>query len=138
MINTFRKLLIRIGKVLPFVVCLLTCIHYAENAFALATNDFLVYDGVVIPNAQFSFLIGLYFEYNVQTLIVLCVLSISIRTCIHNKLACAYLGVNLLEKWYFDFELETTTIYIICIINIAITSFLCYKGIRILLSSRKQ
>lgn len=133
MINTFRKLLIRIGKVLPFVVCLLTCIHYAENAFALATNDFLVYDGVVIPNAQFSFLIGLYFEYNVQTLVVLCVLSIAIRTCIYNKLACAYLGANMLEKWYFDFELETTYIYIICFANIIVAGWLTYRGVIIIL-----
>lgn len=34
---------------------------------------------------------------------------------------------------YFDFELEQTTIYIICIINIAVSFYLTYKGIKILL-----
>lgn len=130
MIWYFRKLLIRFGKVLPFVVCVMTLINYAETAFALATSHFLIFDGIVIPNTPFSFLVGLYFEYNLQMLFVLVILSIATSTCVYNKLACIYLGFNLLEKSYLDFELEPTTIYIICTINIVITSFLCYKGVK--------
>jgi hypothetical protein len=44
-----------------------------------------------------------------------------------------YLGINLWEKSYLDFELEPTTIYIICIINILVAGWLTYKGIKILL-----
>lgn len=131
MINEFRKLLIRIGKILPFVVCFLVCIHYTETAFALATSDFVVYDGVVIPNTRLSFFVGHYFEYNIQTLAVLIVLSVSIRTCIYNKLACAYLCVNLLEKWYFDFEMYPEQIICICVFNIVTSMFLVFKGVKI-------
>ena len=133
MINKIRKLLIHIGKVLPFVVCFLMCINYLETAFALATSDYLHYDGVVILNTPISFFIGQYFEYNLQMLAVLVIISIAIETCIYNKLSCAYLGVNLVEKSYFDFEIEPTYIYIICIVNIAIASYLIYKGIKNLL-----
>ena len=136
MINRFRRLLIQIGKVLPFVVCALVAINYAETAFALATNDFLMYDGIVIPNTRISFFIGHYFEYNIQMLVVLVIISIATETCIYNKLACGYLGVNLAEKSYFDFELEITTIYLICLANIIVAGYLTWKGLRII--SRKQ
>lgn len=131
MIVWFRKLLIRLGKVLPFVVCALALVNYAETAFALATNDFLSMGGIVIPNTQLSFIVGLYFEYNLQMLFVLVILSIATSTCVYNKLACLYLGFNLLEKSYFDFELEPTYIYMICIVNIIIAAWLVYKGVKI-------
>lgn len=137
MINQFRRLLIQIGKVLPFVVCALVAINYSETAFALATSDFLMYDGIVIPNTRISFFIGHYFEYNTQMLVVLVILSIAISTCVYNKLACAYLGINLAEKSYFDFELEITTIYIICLANIIVAAYLTYKGATIFLKSAK-
>jgi hypothetical protein len=83
-----------------------------------------------------SCVIGNQLEYNISHLLVLCVLSTSISTCVYNKLACGYLGINLAEKSYFDFELEPTTIYIICLANIIVASYLTFKGIKII--SRKQ
>ena len=133
MTNRFRRLLIQVGKVFPFAVCFLVVINYTEMAFALSTNDFLMYDGIVIPNTRISFFIGRYFEYNLQMLVVMCIISIAIETCIYNKLACLYLGINLLEKSYFDFELEPTTIYIICLANIIVAGYLTVKGIKTLL-----
>ena len=132
MVNKVRKLLIRLGKILPFVICFLVFINYAESAFAVATSDYLLYDGIVIPNTPISLFVGRYFEYNIQMLAVLVILSISIQTCVHNKLACMYLGINLLEKSYFDFELETIHICVICIINMIIAGYITYKGIKIL------
>ena len=133
MVTKVRKLLIRVGKVLPFIVCFIAFINFIEIAFATATSDFLVYDGIVIPNTPISFFIGQYFEYNLQMLFVLVILSIAIQTCVYNKMACAYLGINLAEKSYFDFELELTTIYIICLANIIIAGYLTVKGIKILI-----
>lgn len=134
MINEFRKLLIRIGKILPFVICFLVCLNYAETAFALATNNYLDWNGVVIPNTPISFLIGQYFEYNLQMLVVLCIISIAIETCIYNKLSCVYLCVNLYEKSYFaNVELYTETIYIIAVANIIVSGFFVYKGAKMLI-----
>lgn len=134
MINKFRRLLIRVGKILPFIVCLLILLQYAETAFSLLLSDFLVYDDMVIPNTPISFFIGQYFEYNLQMLVVLCIISIAIETCIYNKLACLYLGVNLYEKSYFaNVELYTETIYIIAVANIIVSGFFVYKGAKMLI-----
>lgn len=132
MINKIRRLLIQLGKTLPFVVCFLMCLNYSEMVFSLATSNYLVYDGVVILNTPISFFIGQYFEYNVQMLFVLSVISIAIRTCLYNKLACLYLGINLIEKSYFDFEIEINTVYVITIINIIVSTWITYKGIKML------
>ena len=137
MVTKIRKLLIKVGKVLPFVICFITCLNFIETAFATATSDFLVYDGIVIPNTPISFFIGQYFEYNVQMLAVLIIISIAIETCIYNKLACVYLGVNLAEKSYFDFELDIWQIYTIATINLLVSGYFTYKGIRILTNSQK-
>ena len=134
MINKFRRLLIQIGKLLPFVICSLVFINYAETAFALATNDFLVWNSMVVPNTQLSFIVGLYFEYNLQMLLVLAIISIAIETCVYNKMACAYLAINLFEKFYFNFELEPINIYIICIANMVVSGILTFKGIKIIIN----
>ena len=136
MVTKVRKLLIRIGKVLPFIVCLIACVNFIEMAFAVATSDFLIYDSIVIPNTPISFFVGQYFEYNLQMLVVLVILSIAIQTCVYNKLACGYLGINLAEKSYFDFELEPTTIYIICLANIIVAGYITYKGIYLLTKTK--
>ena len=99
----------------------------------LQNNDIIAYDSYVILQKPITFFIGQYFEYNLQMLFVLVILSIAIQTCVYNKLACGYLGINLAEKSYFDFELEPTYIYIICFVNILVAGYLTYKGIKMLL-----
>ena len=135
-IHKTRILLIQIGKILPFIVCFIAIISYSESIFALCFENYILYDNYAILYKPISFFIGRYFEYNLQTLVVLCVISVAIETCIYNKLACLYLGVNMFEKYYFDFELEPTTIYIICLVNILVAGYITIKGLRII--SRKQ
>lgn len=98
------------------------------------TEDYMYYNGYYVLNKQVSNFIGSIFEYNIQTLAVLVLVSFAISTCIYNKLACGYLGINLAEKSYFDFELEPTYIYIICLANIIVAGHLTVKGIKILLN----
>ena len=132
LIHSTRVLLIRVAKILPFVVCFILFLSYAEDLFALCINDFVVWGEYVILNKPISWTIIDVFEYNWNTVIILAILSISVETCVYNKLACLYLGVNLIEKSYFDFELEPWIIIVICIINILISLFFVYKGISIL------
>jgi hypothetical protein len=137
MIHKSRVLLIRLGKVLPFVVCSVVMLSYAETIFSLTMDDLTNWNGSVIPTYSVSWFIGSYFEYNLQMLVVLCIISIAIETCIFNKLACAYLGINLWEKSYLNFELEPTTIYLICLANIIVAGYLTYEGLRIILRKQK-
>ena len=135
-IHKTRVALIRIGKVLPFIICFIVLVSYAEGLFALTTNDFIIYDEEVILRKPISWFIGSYFEYNIQMLFVLVIISFAIETCIYNKLACGYLGVNLYEKSFFASHEYEITIYIaVCVVNILVCLYLVWKGIQIL---RKQ
>ena len=99
-----------------------------------ASESTYVYNYTLGENEITAYIVGNYFEYNLQMLVVLCVISIAIETCIYNKMACGYLGINLAEKSYFDFELEPTTIYAICLANIIVCGYLTYKGIKIFIN----
>ena len=134
MINKFRRLLIRVGKILPFVICFIVLIGYVESFIALYFNDYILYGNDIILNTKVSFAINKFIEYDIQILVVLVILSIAIQTSNYNKLACIYLGVNLFEKSYFDFELYPEYIYLICIVNIIVSAFFVWKGLRILIN----
>lgn len=133
-IHQTRVLLIRIGKALPFVFCFLVLVSFFEDLLALLTEDYLYYEGYYVLNKPISWFIGTYFEYNITHLVVISIISIAIETCIFNKIACGYLGLNLYEKSYFAEHIyDNEVYYIVSIINIAICAYLCYKGIKILL-----
>lgn len=125
-----RVLLINMGKMLPFILCGVIAIAYIESFISLAIQDFVAWNDSIILNNSISWFIGKYFEYDLVTLVALLVLSISTATCYWNKLSCLYLGINLFEKSYFDFELDVWQIYIISILNLIISAYFTYKGIK--------
>ena len=134
-----RVILVNMGKMLPFVLCGIILVSYSETMFSLATSDFVEWNGYTIPNTPVSWFIGNYFEYDLVTLFALLIMSIAVQTCFWNKISLLYLFLQLKEKEYLSsIELYPEYIYAICIANILICSFFCYKGIRILTSSRKQ
>ena len=63
-LNKIRAMLINIGKALPFILCAVIFVSYTETLFALATNDFVLYNGSLIQNKRLSWFLGLFFEYN--------------------------------------------------------------------------
>lgn len=133
-----RVALINTGKMLPFLICVVVFVSYAESAFALATSDFLDTDNAIILNKPLSWIIADYFRYNIVTIVVLTILSYSINACKWNKLALLYLAIQLYEKEYFlTIELDAFVIYIICVVNMLVCSFLIYKGITNLLKNAK-
>lgn len=134
MIHRARVFLIELGKMLPFIVCFIVLISYAEDLFALVTNNFAVYDGSYVLNKPLSWWIGQYFEYNLITVVILLTISVAIETCVWNKICILYLSLQLMEKSYFiDVELYPEQIYVIVIANIIVSAYLVYKGFSILL-----
>jgi hypothetical protein len=116
------------------VLCAAILVSYIETVFNLATSHFLCLDGVVIPNTSISFIVGQIFEYDLLVCCIMLIMSIAIEACKWNLWATFYAFVHIAEKSYFDFELEPTTIYIICVINIVVSFYITFKGIKILLS----
>lgn len=101
--------------------------------FAVATSNYLYYDGMVILNTPISFFIGQYFEYDLLVCIITLIISIAIEACKWNLWATFYAFAHLAEKSYFGFELEPTAIYIICLANIIVAGYLTLRGINIIM-----
>jgi hypothetical protein len=130
--------LIRFAKVFPFILCLVVLISLLETLFALSLNNFVVFDCGIIPNTPFAWLIAEKYEIGIYSVLLAIFLSIAFETCVWNKASEIYLLVYLKQQVYFQtIELYPEYIYAICIANILVCAFFCYKGIRIFLKSAK-
>lgn len=133
MIRKFRVALIRMGKIAPFVLCFIVLLSYIESLYALITQNFIEFPDGVYLYKPISWAIASFLEYELPTLLALIILSISVETCIYNKLSCLYLGVNLFEKsWFAGHETDINTCIAVCSVNIVVAVYLTYKGIKIL------
>ena len=117
-IHSFRVLLIRLGKISPFLITFLVFISYVESLLALMTNSLAEYNGEVVLYKPLSWAIASYFEYDMYVVGFLTILAISIETCIWNKLALLYLFIQLMEKGFLaHVMLDLWAYYIIVITN---------------------
>jgi hypothetical protein len=129
MINSFRRLLIRIGKILPFVLCFIVCISYTESLY----GNIIVYGDISFIETPISFFVAEYFEYDLLSLVVMLTISVAIETCYWNKLAIIYLCINLYERSYFaTTEISEEAALLFAILNIITSGFLAFKGIYLL------
>lgn len=129
--HSFRVLLIRLGKSLPFIITFLVSISYIESAWALATNSLAEFNGEVVLYKPISWFIASYFEYNIYILGLVVVISLAVETCIWNKLAILYLIVQLVEKeWLKHVVLDESVAHLLIAINILASLFLVYKGLK--------
>ena len=55
LITSIRRLLIRFGKAIPFILCFIVCVSYAECIIAIATDNMVVYDDFAIPYTTVSY-----------------------------------------------------------------------------------
>ena len=128
-----RILLISLAKQLPFVVCGIVCISYIESIYSLMTLNIDCFGHYAMIVKPLSWVIGNLFVYDWYTIIVLSILAIAMSTCIWNRLAILYLALHLVFKQYIEqIELYEYQVYLLCITNIVITTFLIIKGIKTL------
>ena len=131
MIYGFRVLLIRLGKILPFLITFLVFISYTESFYAIATNSLAEFDGEVVLYKPISWFIASHFEYNIYVVGLLGIISIAIETCIWNKLALVYLLFQLLEKeLLLMVALEVWQSYVVIVMNMLLSLFLTFKGLK--------
>lgn len=133
MANTFRRLLIEIGKMLPFICSFILLVSYFECLFALITLDYVHYGDIVVLNKPVSYTIAKVFEYDWVFVFVTTVISYAIETCYWNKLAILYLVLHLVFKSTIqEYTLDEANIFILSTTNVLISGFFVYKGIKIL------
>lgn len=133
--NKARRLLINIGKILPFCFCFVLFVAYSECMIAIATENYLDFNGYIILNTPMSFYIAQYFmEYDIAAVAVIYVLSVAVETCYWNKLAILYIALHLAFKHIVqDLVLNQTDVILLSTVNIIISAFFCYKGMKILI-----
>ena len=130
--------LIRFAKVFPFLLCFIVLISLSETLFALLLSDFVILDGSLTPNTPLAWFIADKYEFEIYSVLAAIFLSIAFETSVWNKASEIYLLVLLKQQTYFPtIELYIEYIYAICIANILICAFFCYKGITIFLKSAK-
>lgn len=126
--NNARRLLINTGKVLPFTLCFVLLIHYAEVIIAVISSSYTIYNETVVVYTPISFKIAKVFKYNALIVSLTLIISLAIEACKWNLYSCIYLAVNLIERNYLVFEVTLETILVISVLNVLISAFLVYKG----------
>lgn len=131
--NTARRILIRIGKSLPFLFAFLVFVNYTENVYAITLGKYADFGGNLVYDTPLSYAIASYIEYDCALVILAGIISLAIEACIWNLLCGVYLLFNLLEKSFFlthDFSPE---VYLyVSVVNMLIAGFLCFQGGKIL------
>lgn len=85
MIRKARVFLIELGKMLPFVVCFVIFISYAEDLYAISFDRYVIYESSYVLYKPISWYLGSAFEYNLITVSLMAVISVAVETCFWNK-----------------------------------------------------
>ena len=114
MVTLFRKVLIRSGKVIPFVLAFVVAFGYIESAYAIHMELFEeCEDGSVILYTPISNYIGSVIYIDWFDVLLLYVLAVALEFCWRNMLAVHYLLLNLairtlVEHFYLVFKFLNT------------------------------
>ena len=140
MITLFRKILIRSGKVIPFILAFVVVIGYIESIYALITDNYEMYaDGDVVLFTPISNYIGSIVYIDWFDVLLLYVLAVALEFCWRNMLAVHYLLLNLAVRTLVEHFYIESGIVVGLASFMALAGLYCvYGGIKILLSSRKQ
>lgn len=99
MVNLFRKILIRVGKVIPFVLAFIVAIGYVESAYAIYYELYeMCDDGSVILYTPISNYIGNIVYIDWFDVFLLYVLAVALEYCKYNLRAVHFLLLNLLIR----------------------------------------
>ena len=108
MVTLFRKILIRSGKIIPFVLAFIVVLGYIERAYAVYYELYeMCDDGSVILYTPISNYIGNIVYIDWFDVLLLYILGVALEFCKYNMRAVHYLLLNLavrvvLEHFYID------------------------------------
>ena len=139
MVTLFRKILIRSGKVIPFILAFVVVIGYVESTYALITDNYEMYaDSDVVLFTPISNYIGSIVYIDWFDVLLLYILAVALEFCWRNMLAVHYLLLNLAVRTLVEHFYIESGIVVGLASFMALAGLYCtYGGIKIL-SSRKQ
>ena len=140
MVTLFRKLLIRLGKTIPFVLAFILLVGYVETIYSIITNSTIVdAEENIIYNLPISFFLADIVYIDWLDVLLVWILCFALELCKYS-FRCAYLiTLNLPFRWLVAHVSMPDGIVIGLYVFMALAGLYCvYGGIKILLSSRKQ
>lgn len=136
MVTLFRKLLIRVGKVIPFVFAFIVVISHIESIFAILNDDIILdFEGYYTYNVPISNYIGNIVYIDWFDVLLLYVLAVALEFCWRNMLAVHYLLLNLAVRTLVEHFYIESGMVVGIVSFMALAGLYCvYGGFKILLS----
>ena len=136
MVTLFRKLLIRVGKVIPFVFAFIVVISHIESIFAILNDDIILdFEGYYTYNVPISNYIGNIVYIDWFDVLLLYVLAVALEFCWRNMLAVHYLLLNLAVRTLVEHFYIESGIVVGLASFMALAGLYCvYGGIKILIN----
>lgn len=128
--NISRKLLIRVGKAMPFLLCFIVFLVYSESLFSLATSNWIVVGDSMVLNTPIAFFLANIFEYDLLVIFFILLVGLAVDVCRLNLMAILYLFINWLQKCFISFELGAAMIATICAINMVASFYFVFMGFK--------
>ena len=140
MVHLFRKLLIRIGKVIPFVLAFVVVLGYVEIIYAHGNNlTVMIDDEFETYYTPLSNFIGNIIYIDWFDVLLLYIIAFALEFCKYNLRAVHYLLLNLAVRFVLEhFYLPNHVLIHLCAFMALAGLYCVYGGINILLSLRKQ
>lgn len=103
MVTLFRKLLIRLGKTIPFVLAFILLVGYVELIYSIITNNTIVdTEENIIYNMPISFFIADIVYIDWLDVLLVWILCFALELCKYS-FRCAYLiTLNLPFRWLVE------------------------------------
>ena len=124
MVTLFRKLLIRLGKTIPFVLVFILLVGYVETIYSIITNNTIVdAEENIIYNLPISFFIADIVYIDWLDVLLVWILCFALELCKYS-FRCAYLiTLNLPFRWLVEH------VYIESGIIVGLASFMALCGL---------
>lgn len=116
MANKFRRILINMGKAMPFILVFIVMVSYIETLYAITSQNIVMdYCDTMVYDVPISDLIGNVVYCDWFDVLLLFILSTALECCYRNHLAVALLGLNLIVRAVLENTiLESGTLICVC------------------------
>ena len=140
MVHLCRKLLIRIGKVIPFVLAFIVLVGYVENVYSVLTDRICIDEyEMAFYYCPFSTWISNLVYIDWFDVLLVWILCFALELCKYSFRCAYYLLLNLFVRAALEYFYLGNGIVVGLASFMALLGLYCvYGGIKILLSLRKQ
>lgn len=136
MVTLFRKLLIRLGKTIPFVLAFILLVGYVETTYSIITSNMIIdAEENIIYNLPISFFLADIVYIDWLDVLLVWILCVALELCKYS-FRCAYLiTLNLPFRWLVEHFYIESGIVVGLASFMALAGLYCvYGGFKILLS----